>query len=222
MRQLVDSWLAPYRSPDTPGYDRRHMGNPRVTPTIGLPMLRAIERQALRLLGAADAVSNRLYGSRFNPLYQSGTILIALYLSLLVTGLWLILFYRVAAPWESVAALTRTLGRHYFAGAYGRVLDYREHGVGYFSPDRFGMGEIRAGHLTSSHGWETRLSGGAGIQQTSGSSSQAEWHVEGRVARRWSTLNLVELFGGVTNSVASSVNGAFRYRTAGVRVVLTF
>ncbi len=123
---------------------------------------------------------------------------------------------------SAVAALTRTLGRHFFAGAYGRVLDYRQHGVGYFSPDRFGMGEIRAGHLTSSHGWETRVSGGAGIQQTSGSSSQAEWHVEGRVARRWSTLNLVELFGGVTNSVASSVNGAFRYRTAGVRVVLTF
>src|SRR6266542_58089 len=72
-------------------------------------MLRAIERQALRLLAAIDAVSNRWYGSRFNPLYQSGTILIALYLTLLVTGLWLILFYRVAAPWESVAALTGNL-----------------------------------------------------------------------------------------------------------------
>ncbi len=71
--------------------------------------MRAIERQALRLLATADAVSNRLYESRFNPLYQSGTILIALYLTLLVTGLWLILFYRVAAPWESVAALTGNL-----------------------------------------------------------------------------------------------------------------
>src|SRR6266545_892825 len=49
------------------------------------------------------------YGSRFNPLYQSGTILIALYLTLLVTGLWLIVFYRVATPWESVAALTANL-----------------------------------------------------------------------------------------------------------------
>jgi tetratricopeptide (TPR) repeat protein len=123
---------------------------------------------------------------------------------------------------SAVAAVSRSLGRHFFAGAYGRVLDYRQHGVGYFSPDRFGMGELRAGYLTSSHGWETRLSGGAGVQQTSGSSAQAEWHVEGRLARRWSTLNLVELFGGVTNSVASSVSGAFRYRTAGLRIVLTF
>ena len=123
---------------------------------------------------------------------------------------------------SAVAALSRSLGRHFFAGLYGRVLDYRQHGVGYFSPDRFGMGEVRGGYLTSSHGWETRLSGGAGVQQTSGSSAQAEWHVEGRLARRWSTLNQVELFGGITNSVASSVNGAFRYRTAGLRVILAF
>ena len=45
------------------------------------------------------------YGQRFNPLYQSGTIVAALYLVLIVTGLWLILFYRVGAPWESVARI---------------------------------------------------------------------------------------------------------------------
>jgi coenzyme F420-reducing hydrogenase delta subunit/Pyruvate/2-oxoacid:ferredoxin oxidoreductase delta subunit len=64
------------------------------------------ERLALRLLAAADACCNRLYGWRFNPLYQSGTIVVALYLVLLVTGTWLILFYRVGAPWESVARIT--------------------------------------------------------------------------------------------------------------------
>ncbi|HEY6507236.1 MAG TPA: cytochrome b N-terminal domain-containing protein, partial [Vicinamibacterales bacterium] len=67
---------------------------------------RSSERLALRLLTAADALGNRLYDQRFNPLYQSGTIVVALYLVLLVTGLWLILFYRVGAPWESVARLT--------------------------------------------------------------------------------------------------------------------
>jgi ferredoxin len=72
-------------------------------------MLRAIERVALRLLTAIDAAANRWYGWRFNPLYQSGTIVVALYLALLVTGLWLILFYRVGAPWESVAGLTANL-----------------------------------------------------------------------------------------------------------------
>jgi ferredoxin len=72
-------------------------------------MVRAIERFLLRLLSAADAAANRWYGWRFNPLYQSGTIVVALYLTLLVTGLWLILFYRVGAPWESVAGLTSNL-----------------------------------------------------------------------------------------------------------------
>lgn len=72
-------------------------------------MLRTIERLALRLLTATDAVGNRWYGWRFNPLYQSGTIVAALYLTLLITGLWLILFYRVGAPWESVASLTANL-----------------------------------------------------------------------------------------------------------------
>jgi ferredoxin len=65
-----------------------------------------MERMALRLLVEADAVCNRLYGPAANPLYQSGTIVVLLYLVLLVTGLWLLLFYRVGAPWESVAALT--------------------------------------------------------------------------------------------------------------------
>jgi ferredoxin len=67
---------------------------------------RPAERLALRLLTAADALCNRLYNQRFNPLYQSGTIVVSLYLVLVVTGLWLILFYRVGAPWESVARLT--------------------------------------------------------------------------------------------------------------------
>ena len=50
------------------------------------------ERLALRLLTAADALCNRLYSQRFNPLYQSGTIVVALYLVIVVTGLWLTLF----------------------------------------------------------------------------------------------------------------------------------
>ncbi len=72
-------------------------------------MLRTIERPALRLLTWSDAIANRWYGSQFNPLYQSGTIVVALYLAILVTGLWLLLFYRVGAPWESVAGLTANL-----------------------------------------------------------------------------------------------------------------
>lgn len=71
--------------------------------------MRKIERLTIRPLAAVDAIANRWYGWRFNPLYQSGTIVVALYLALLITGLWLILFYRIGAPWESVAALTANL-----------------------------------------------------------------------------------------------------------------
>ncbi len=41
-----------------------------------------------------------------NPLYQSGTIAVALLGVLIVTGLWLLLFYRLGTPYESVARLT--------------------------------------------------------------------------------------------------------------------
>jgi quinol-cytochrome oxidoreductase complex cytochrome b subunit/coenzyme F420-reducing hydrogenase delta subunit len=74
---------------------------------------RRLERLALRPLTAADAACNRLYGSPANPLYQSGTIVIALLLVLIVTGLWLIFFYRVGAPYASVAEIAANpwLGR---------------------------------------------------------------------------------------------------------------
>jgi ferredoxin len=66
---------------------------------------RRLERPALRLLTAADAACNRLYASRYNPLYQSGTIVVALLGLLIITGLWLIFFYRVGTPYSSVAEL---------------------------------------------------------------------------------------------------------------------
>src|SRR5690554_3834071 len=65
-----------------------------------------LARTALRPLAAADALCNRLYGWRFNPLYQSGTIVVTLYLVLVATGLWLLLFYRIGSPYESVACVT--------------------------------------------------------------------------------------------------------------------
>lgn len=65
-----------------------------------------MERVAWRMLSAADAACNRLYSWRGNPLYQSGTIVVALLGVLLVTGVWLLLFYRLGTPYESVARLT--------------------------------------------------------------------------------------------------------------------
>ena len=53
-----------------------------------------------------DAWLNRLYGWQHNPLYQSGTLVVLTLLIMLVTGLYLLLFYRIGAPAESVARIT--------------------------------------------------------------------------------------------------------------------
>ena len=74
--------------------------------TIIQPSPRPIERALWRPLAWADAACNRLYGWRYNPLYQSGTIVVALFVVLMVTGTWLLLFYRVSEPYASVERLT--------------------------------------------------------------------------------------------------------------------
>jgi coenzyme F420-reducing hydrogenase delta subunit/Pyruvate/2-oxoacid:ferredoxin oxidoreductase delta subunit len=71
-----------------------------------LALVRPVESASRRVLAVADAAANRLYGWMFNPLYQSGALVAALSLVVLVTGLWLTLFYRVGSPWESVARIT--------------------------------------------------------------------------------------------------------------------
>ena len=65
-----------------------------------------MQAPSLRLLRRADALADRLAGWRGNPLYQTGTIAVTCCLVLLVTGLWLLLFYRIGAPWASVARIT--------------------------------------------------------------------------------------------------------------------
>ena len=63
-------------------------------------------RGVRRGLSWCDAWANRIYGSRYNPLYHSGAIVIALLLIMIVTGLYLLLFYRIGSPWASVARIT--------------------------------------------------------------------------------------------------------------------
>jgi ferredoxin len=62
---------------------------------------------------ALDRVFDAVYGSRYNPLYRTGT-LSALFLTIaLVTGVYLLLVYELGRPYESVAAIQRDplLGR---------------------------------------------------------------------------------------------------------------
>lgn len=63
------------------------------------------ERGARRLIRSFDATATRLYGWRSNPVHQSGTVAVAMLITLVVTGLYLVLFYRVGNPSASVARL---------------------------------------------------------------------------------------------------------------------
>jgi len=111
-------------------------------------------------------------------------------------------------------ALTKRFPPQWTAGVYGRLLGYDQAGVGYFSPDRFLTGEGRGSYTYTWPGWEVRAGAGLGIQQTfEGADVQAEWHLDGRLARKWGLSNEVALFLAWTNSAASSTTGAFRYFT---------
>jgi coenzyme F420-reducing hydrogenase delta subunit/Pyruvate/2-oxoacid:ferredoxin oxidoreductase delta subunit len=66
----------------------------------------ALTGGARAALGAVDRWLNRVYGWRYNPLYASGPIAVGLLVVLLVTGVYLLLFYRIGSPYESVARLT--------------------------------------------------------------------------------------------------------------------
>jgi ferredoxin len=66
-------------------------------------------RGAAAALRAVDRVFDAVYGSRYNPLYRTGT-LSALFLTIaLVTGVYLLFVYELGRPYESVAAIQRDL-----------------------------------------------------------------------------------------------------------------
>ncbi|MCP3960532.1 MAG: hydrogenase iron-sulfur subunit [bacterium] len=57
----------------------------------------------------ADWLFNRVFGSKWSPLYQSGVLAVTFLVVTLVTGLYLFLFYKVGDPYGSVAAIDRGL-----------------------------------------------------------------------------------------------------------------
>ncbi|HSJ10413.1 MAG TPA: cytochrome b N-terminal domain-containing protein [Longimicrobiales bacterium] len=62
-------------------------------------------RLGYRVFARIDALANRIYTSRHNPLYHSGAITAGLMIVLLITGTYLLLFYRLGSPYPSVVAL---------------------------------------------------------------------------------------------------------------------
>jgi tetratricopeptide (TPR) repeat protein len=119
------------------------------------------------------------------------------------------------------AGLNQKLNSRLSVGVSGRSLSYEDRGVDYFSPDRFSVLEGTAGYELEPRPWGGSVGLGLGAQQVGGgAAAQTEWHLEGRLARRWGVGNRLELFGLVTNSALSSTTGAFRYRSAGLTVRL--
>ena len=106
-------------------------------------------------------------------------------------------------------------------GALGRILGYVFKGAGYFSPDPFSTVEGRAAYRYVLPKWEAGVSGGAGAQWVgSHGKAQSQWHIEGRVARKWGAINEVALNIGTSTSAVSSTTGAYRYSTAVLSVRL--
>lgn len=71
-----------------------------------------------RVLARLDAWFDRLYGWRYNPLYQSGTIAVLMLVVLVATGLYLLLYYRIGAPYASVERIHEQV----WAGRWIRTL----------------------------------------------------------------------------------------------------
>ena len=64
-----------------------------------------LKRPLGRALARLDGWADRIYGWKWNPLYQSGALVIACLAVLLATGLYLIFLYRVGAPYESMVRI---------------------------------------------------------------------------------------------------------------------
>jgi ferredoxin len=67
--------------------------------------MKLLERGARRTIRALDAAATRLYGVAGNPVHQTGTVAVVMLVLLLLTGLYLVLFYRIGAPADSVSRL---------------------------------------------------------------------------------------------------------------------
>lgn len=69
-------------------------------------LVKALRQACGTALARLDAWANALYTWRHNPLYHSGAIAVAAFVVLLATGLYLLLFYRIGAPWASVERIS--------------------------------------------------------------------------------------------------------------------
>ena len=121
----------------------------------------------------------------------------------------------------SFAAMVRVANGVYLGG-HARVMGYRRRGNGYFTPDRFTVGEGRAAYAWRRQRWAARVSAGLGAQQVGiDAPVRAEWHGDVTLSRGWRALDEVALVALYTNSAgAGSGTGptqGYRYWSMGLR-----
>lgn len=59
----------------------------------------------MRFLEYLDTFFDKIYSSKYNPFYRSGTLTVGLLAIVIITGIYLIFFYQVEAPYESLVKI---------------------------------------------------------------------------------------------------------------------
>lgn len=80
--------------------------------------LPAGSRAFQKIFAPLDNLLTRLYGSRWNPVHYSGALAVFFFLALLVSGLYLFLFYSIGTPYKSVVGIQEQV----WAGRWVRAL----------------------------------------------------------------------------------------------------
>lgn len=83
-----------------------------------------ITRPLKKLLTSVDRFLDRVYTSRYNPLYRSGTLAVFCLFAAMGTGLYLIFFYRIGTPYESIVDIqAQTWGAKWMRAMHRWVSD---------------------------------------------------------------------------------------------------
>ena len=118
---------------------------------------------------------------------------------------------------------SQRLPARFTIGAAARDMRFDRTQPGYFSPTRFSLYEIQGGWEHENERWAGALGAGYGTQSIDPAKPwQDEYHADAQLARRWKNGNKVALTGEISTSAASSVVGAFRYRTVGLAATLVW
>ena len=118
---------------------------------------------------------------------------------------------------------SQRLPARFSIGAVARVMAFAERKSGYFTPNTFSLYEVQGGWERENERWAGSLGGGYGVQKIDPAKPlQDQYHAEGRVAVRWKNGNMIALSGGISTSAASSVVGAFQYRTIALSSTLVW